>query len=560
MSQSSKATEQEFPQRLPRFERAQVPDPRLLFDCLIAIVEPNGARGVWVSNGAAWVTLAAGGSAVWGGIGGTLSSQSDLNSALNGKQATLVSGTNIKTVNGTSLLGSGDVVISGSAAWGGITGTLSSQSDLNTALNGKQATLVSGTNIKTINGTTILGSGDLVVSGGAGDMVLATVQVVTGLKTFGTAGGAVGKFALAGSTSGSTILDASAVASGTMTLPAGTDTLVGKATTDTLTNKTVTALIMGGITTVNGAAIFTSNVITIAANAGTIDVTKPMNTATHNANCTLSLSATPATDTFFGVELINSDATTYHTWTIPSSNSAVAQGLITTMLLGPSGRTTLYFRHLGAGVYDVFGDTTGDRDAAEEAIASASATNIGGTYSKNVSVTGTTGVNGFGTAPAGTYRRGRVTGIQLWTHNGTSFILPGAQNITTAAGDRFDALSLGGGNWVVFNYTRVLGSRLLIGTTISASRALTAADFTDRVPTLFPVDTSGGAVVLTLNTGIIAAGQRAFFQRRGANALTIVAGTGTIADPSTIGAGALADTDIICIVGDPLTANRGVLV
>lgn len=33
-----------------------------------------------------------------------------------------------------------------------------------TALNGKQATLVSGTNIKTINGTSILGSGDIVTS------------------------------------------------------------------------------------------------------------------------------------------------------------------------------------------------------------------------------------------------------------------------------------------------------------------------------------------------------------------------------------------------------------
>jgi hypothetical protein len=37
---------------------------------------------------------------------------------------------------------------------------------LDTALSGKQATLVSGTNIKTINSTSILGSGNIVVSGG----------------------------------------------------------------------------------------------------------------------------------------------------------------------------------------------------------------------------------------------------------------------------------------------------------------------------------------------------------------------------------------------------------
>jgi hypothetical protein len=46
----------------------------------------------------------------------------------------------------------------------------------------------------------------------------------------------------AGSTSGSTTVQATAVAgTTTLTLPAATDTLVGKATTDTLTNKTLTS-------------------------------------------------------------------------------------------------------------------------------------------------------------------------------------------------------------------------------------------------------------------------------------------------------------------------------
>jgi len=56
-------------------------------------------------------------------------------STFNNKQAPLVSGTNIKTVNSTSLLGSGDVAV--------------------------QPTLVSGTNIKTVNGNSLLGSGDV---------------------------------------------------------------------------------------------------------------------------------------------------------------------------------------------------------------------------------------------------------------------------------------------------------------------------------------------------------------------------------------------------------------
>lgn len=54
------------------------------------------------------------------------------------------------------------------AAWGGITGTLSTQTDLQSELDDKQDTLVSATNIKTINGSSVLGSGDLAISGGGG--------------------------------------------------------------------------------------------------------------------------------------------------------------------------------------------------------------------------------------------------------------------------------------------------------------------------------------------------------------------------------------------------------
>ena len=68
---------------------------------------------------------------------GNLPIQTAVTTALATKQATLVSGTNIKTVNSTTLLGSGDIAV--------------------------QPTLVSGTNIKTINSTSLLGSGDIAV-------------------------------------------------------------------------------------------------------------------------------------------------------------------------------------------------------------------------------------------------------------------------------------------------------------------------------------------------------------------------------------------------------------
>jgi hypothetical protein len=47
--------------------------------------------------------------------------------------------------------------------------TIGAVTGLQTALDGKQASLVSGTNIKTVNGTTLLGSGDLTVTGASKD-------------------------------------------------------------------------------------------------------------------------------------------------------------------------------------------------------------------------------------------------------------------------------------------------------------------------------------------------------------------------------------------------------
>jgi len=43
--------------------------------------------------------------------------------------------------------------------------TIADVTGLQAALDSKQATLVSGTNIKTINGAPVLGSGDLVIQG-----------------------------------------------------------------------------------------------------------------------------------------------------------------------------------------------------------------------------------------------------------------------------------------------------------------------------------------------------------------------------------------------------------
>jgi hypothetical protein len=77
-----------------------------------------------------------------------------LATARTGMQPTLVSGENIKTLNETSLLGSGDISV--------------------------QPTLVSGTNIKTINSTSLLGSGNITVNTGVSLIAKKTMVTHTG--------------------------------------------------------------------------------------------------------------------------------------------------------------------------------------------------------------------------------------------------------------------------------------------------------------------------------------------------------------------------------------------
>ena len=90
-------------------------------------------------------------------------------------------------------------------------------------------------------------------------------------------------------------------------------------------------------------------------------------------------------------------------------------------------------------------------------IASASTTDIGAATGNYVDVTGTTTITALGTVQAGTQRKVRFTGALTLTYNATSLILPGAVDITTAAGDVADFVSLGGGNWRCTAYTPIAG-------------------------------------------------------------------------------------------------------
>ena len=96
-------------------------------------------------------------------------------------------------------------------------------------------------------------------------------------------------------------------------------------------------------------------------------------------------------------------------------------------------------------------------------VASASTCDIGAAGGNYVSVTGVTTITALGTVQVGTRRTVRFAGILTLTHNGTSLILPGAANITTAAGDVATFISLGSGNWFCVEYTRAASMAAYVG-------------------------------------------------------------------------------------------------
>lgn len=100
-------------------------------------------------------------------------------------------------------------------------------------------------------------------------------------------------------------------------------------------------------------------------------------------------------------------------------------------------------------------------DAPIQTMASATLTDIGAATSNVVAISGTTAIASLGLIAAGARRTVQFLGSLVLTHNATSLILPGNANITTAAGDTADFLSLGGGNWICLDYTyRLIGKPL----------------------------------------------------------------------------------------------------
>lgn len=123
---------------------------------------------------------------------------------------------------------------------------------------------------------------------------------------------------------------------------------------------------------------------------------------------------------------------------------------------------SVVFMNAGVGFWIAIADSTAFKMwLPEVTVASASTTDLGAANSQNINISGTTTITSFGTVANGIRKSVRFAGALTLTHNGTSLILPGSANITTAANDTLEAMSLGGGNWIILDYRRASGLPLV---------------------------------------------------------------------------------------------------
>jgi uncharacterized cupin superfamily protein len=128
---------------------------------------------------------------------------------------------------------------------------------------------------------------------------------------------------------------------------------------------------------------------------------------------------------------------------------------------------------------------SGDVDV-ETTVASATTCDIGSAATMKVLVSGATTITSFGTAH-NKLRYVRFSTALTLTHNGTTLILPGAANITTAAGDTAYFVSDSTGNWRCYGYQKATGAQVVSGqldaeaTVVSATTCDIGAAASERV-------------------------------------------------------------------------------
>jgi hypothetical protein len=152
-------------------------------------------------------------------------------------------------------------------------------------------------------------------------------------------------------------------------------------------------------------------------------------------------------------------------------------------------------------------------------------------------ITGTTTVTAISTEQAGTWIALEFDAALTLTYNGTSLILPGSANITTAAGDTAVFVSEGSGNWRCVNYTRRNGGPVTGGSLLSVTyhTSSTTHNFNSRTRFALVEVQGGGAGAGTVGntSGAATSGgggaggyTRKFFSTAGISSGTVVVGAG----------------------------------
>lgn len=194
----------------------------------------------------------------------------------------------------------------------------------------------------TVTNTGTLTANSIPIGNGGADIKVVAGLLTDGVSkvTLGVAGSSVGAVAMNNATSGTITLQPVTGALGTVTvsLPAATDTLVGKATTDTLTNKTLTAPVLSGTVTgtytLGGTPTFPSSVVTLTGSQTLTNktLTSPIiGTISNTGTLTLPTS----TDTLVG--RATTDTLTNKTLTSP----AITTPKITTSINDSAGNEVI---------------------------------------------------------------------------------------------------------------------------------------------------------------------------------------------------------------------------
>lgn len=125
-------------------------------------------------------------------------------------------------------------------------------------------------------------------------------------------------------------------------------------------------------------------------------------------------------------------------------------------------------------------------------IASATTTDLSTVTNDYIQVTGTTAITAFGTPRTGIRKILEFAGALTLTYNATSLIIPGAINITTAAGDICEVVHEGSGNWRVLRYVAASGKALISNGTLPNQQIFSSSSTFTPVTTSVVVILTGG--------------------------------------------------------------------